>query len=69
MRKASTVFFAFLILATSMGCNQQKTADTNAKNTFQNGDIIFQSLRSGQSDAIQLATHSRYSHCGIICIV
>ena len=66
MRKASTVFLAFLILATSMGCNQQKTADTNAKNTFQNGDIIFQSLRSGQSDAIQLATHSRYSHCGII---
>ncbi len=33
---------------------------------FQNGDIIFQTSRSSQSEAIQLATHSKYSHCGII---
>lgn len=32
----------------------------------QNGDIIFQSSLSGQSKAIQLATKSKYSHCGII---
>ncbi|HXC06775.1 MAG TPA: YiiX family permuted papain-like enzyme [Bacteroidia bacterium] len=30
------------------------------------GDIIFQSSRSAQSQAIQLATHSKYSHCGLI---
>jgi len=30
------------------------------------GDIIFQTSKSKQSKAIQLATHSRYSHCGII---
>jgi len=30
------------------------------------GDIIFQSSLSGQSHAIQLATNSRYSHCGIL---
>lgn len=33
---------------------------------LQNGDIIFQTSKSGQSKAIQLATHSEYSHMGII---
>jgi uncharacterized protein YycO len=33
---------------------------------IQNGDIIFQTSLSTQSKAIQLATHSPYSHCGII---
>lgn len=33
---------------------------------FQNGDIIFQTSNSSQSKAIQLATHSPYSHVGII---
>lgn len=30
------------------------------------GDVIFQTSTSSQSKAIQLATHSPYSHCGII---
>ena len=33
---------------------------------FQDGDIIFQAEPSSQRQAIQLATHSPYSHCGII---
>lgn len=33
---------------------------------FHDGDIIFQSSMSGQSYAIQLATHSKYSHCGLL---
>jgi len=33
---------------------------------IRNGDIIFQTSLSGQSKAIQLATKSKYSHCGII---
>jgi uncharacterized protein YycO len=33
---------------------------------FKSGDIIFQESESSQSKAIQLATHSKYSHCGII---
>lgn len=33
---------------------------------FKNGDIIFQTSVSSQSKAIQLATKSKYSHCGII---
>ncbi|MES2139635.1 MAG: YiiX family permuted papain-like enzyme [Bacteroidota bacterium] len=47
----------------------------NAKNEVQqladhdeikNGDLIFQTSLSGQSKAIQLATKSKYSHCGLI---
>lgn len=38
------------------------------KDLVQNGDIIFQTSGSRQSKAIQLATHSRYSHMGIIYI-
>ena len=33
---------------------------------FNNGDLIFQTSKSPQSNAIQLATKSKYSHCGII---
>lgn len=36
------------------------------KNSAQTGDIIFQISKSSQSEAIQLATHSDYSHMGII---
>ena len=33
---------------------------------LQTGDIIFQTSKSYQSKAIQLATHSKYSHVGIL---
>jgi len=33
---------------------------------IKNGDLIFQTSLSEQSRAIQLATNSKYSHCGII---
>lgn len=33
---------------------------------IQSGDLIFQTSASAQSKAIQLATKSKYSHCGII---
>lgn len=33
---------------------------------IQDGDLIFQTSLSGQSKAIQLATNSKYAHCGII---
>jgi len=35
-------------------------------NLIRDGDIIFQTSLSQQSEAIQLATHSKYSHCGLI---
>lgn len=34
--------------------------------TIRSGDIIFQTSKSNQSKAIQLATNSKYSHMGII---
>jgi len=33
---------------------------------IKNGDLIFQTSLSSQSKAIQIATKSKYSHCGII---
>ena len=33
---------------------------------IKNGDLIFQTSLSRQSKAIQLATKSKYSHCGLI---
>ncbi|RPJ70322.1 MAG: YiiX family permuted papain-like enzyme [Alphaproteobacteria bacterium] len=33
---------------------------------LKNGDLIFQTSLSSQSKAIQLATKSKYSHCGLI---
>lgn len=40
----------------------------NANKTLKNGDILFQSSEGGQGKAIQLATGSKYSHCGMIYI-
>ncbi|ALM50637.1 peptidoglycan peptidase [Flavobacterium psychrophilum] len=34
--------------------------------SLQNGDLIFQTSQSAQSQAIQLATKSKFSHCGLI---
>jgi hypothetical protein len=39
-----------------------------AGQSWRDGDIIFHTSRSAQSVAIQRATHSRYSHVGIIFI-
>lgn len=44
----------------------KKTESFDAQMIIQNGDIIFQTSRSDQSKAIQLATKSKYSHMGII---
>jgi uncharacterized protein YycO len=37
-------------------------------NLLKNGDIIFHNSKSTQSRAIEMATHSKYTHCGIIYI-
>jgi len=43
-------------------CNDTK------EQKLQNGDIIFQDSPSSQSKAIKLATHSKYSHVGIVYV-
>lgn len=64
-----------IISCTSTAIEQDLTETTTSKHkvkaktpspTFQSGDIIFQTSNSSQSKAIQLATHSPYSHVGII---
>lgn len=42
------------------GCQNQ------SKNALQDGDILFQDFESKQSAAIKLATHSPWSHCGVL---
>jgi uncharacterized protein YycO len=47
--------------------NDQTEVKQLAENDeIKNGDLIFQISLSGQSKAIQLATNSKYSHCGIV---
>ncbi len=42
------------------------TSDIQAVDSLMDGDILFQISTSGQGKAIQLATKSPYSHCGIL---
>lgn len=39
---------------------------TRAAGALQDGDLVFHTSRSAQSEAIQRATHSPYSHVGVI---
>jgi hypothetical protein len=39
-----------------------------ARELPRDGDIVFQTSRSGQSEAIQRATHSPYSHMGVVLL-
>lgn len=45
---------------------RKEIQDLVNQGAIQDGDIIFQTSLSEQSKAIQLATKSEYSHCGII---
>jgi hypothetical protein len=41
---------------------------TQQETTVMEGDILFQSSEGGQGKAIQLATKSKYNHCGMVVI-
>jgi uncharacterized protein YycO len=45
---------------------QQESIRTEDNTEPKDGDLIFQTSLSGQSRAIQVATNSKYSHCGLI---
>ncbi|MDH6307463.1 hypothetical protein M2451_000612 [Dysgonomonas sp. PFB1-18] len=75
MKKLIIRFFVpCLLIALGLGfyywkANPIKTAriqEMVKDNRINDGDIIFQISLSGQSKAIQEATQSKYSHCGII---
>lgn len=56
-----TTYYIILSIIILVSCNSK-----NEFTEFQNGDIIFQTSKSRQSKAIQIATDSKYSHMGII---
>ncbi|WP_160717099.1 YiiX family permuted papain-like enzyme [Chitinophaga solisilvae] len=48
------------------GSHLQAQPAAGLRESLHEGDIIFQESVSDFSTAIQLATHSRYSHCGLL---
>lgn len=44
----------------------ERKAERALVEQLRNGDLVFQISTSGQSKAIQQATHSEYSHCGLL---
>lgn len=52
--------YLVIVMITLSGCGDPSVTQ------LKDGDIIFQTSRSTQSTAIQKATHSKYSHMGII---
>ena len=57
--KTARVAFTCLLFLATASCSRSVPA-------VRDGDIIFQTSRSSQSAAVQRATHSQYSHMGII---
>jgi len=64
MSKILKFFMIIAIFATIVFAWVSNTS--TEKMVLRSGDIIFQDSRSSQAKAIKLATHSRYSHMGII---
>ena len=58
--------FVFLSRVMADKAKDTHSYESYSRHQFQDGDIIFQTSKSGQSKAIQLATRSKYSHMGII---
>ena len=57
MKKLLTLLTLFLL---TTACSESQNYN------FKDGDVIFQDSPSSQSKAIKLATHSKYSHVGIV---
>lgn len=56
----------FLITLFLLACSNNSKVVAEMESKIQSGDIIFQSTQSRQCEAVKLATHSEYSHVGII---
>ena len=66
MKGIAYTIISIAILASLIYWGKEANIFAKADVKAQNGDIIFQTSRSDQSKAIQLATQSKYSHMGII---
>lgn len=63
-REARTVRLRLVLAAALLALLLLELRASSAE--LKDGDIIFQTSRSDQSKAIQLATHSKFSHTGIL---
>lgn len=54
------------VLRRPAGRMQAELTTLRLSRMLREGDLIFQTSQSAQSQAIQLATHSPYSHCGML---
>lgn len=61
-------FSVRIILATFFVSIFLSCSTDNFEKKLKSGDVIFQTSKSQQSKAIQLATHSKYSHVGIVYV-
>jgi uncharacterized protein YycO len=64
MKKILNILLPLLIVLLTMGCDFITEVDLVLKN----GDVIFHTSKSSQSEFIQTATNSKLSHVGIIYI-
>ncbi|MCB0402255.1 MAG: YiiX family permuted papain-like enzyme [Flavobacteriales bacterium] len=66
MRKIILILAVITTIFLSCSGDDHTTTTSTTTTELQDGDIIFQTSKSAQSKAIQLATGSKYSHVGII---
>jgi len=57
--KKATIIFAILVVS-------HLFVNFNINNNYKEGDIIFQTTNGSTGKAIQLATHSKFNHCGVL---
>ena len=68
MGKISAIFILTICLSCSYNGKNTNVATSEATqvSALKSGDIVFQNAQSRQCKAIELATHSKYTHCGIV---
>ncbi|HLP95853.1 MAG TPA: YiiX family permuted papain-like enzyme [Saprospiraceae bacterium] len=59
-------YFSGILLVLLLQSGTPKSFQSIDFQHLKNGDLIFQTSLSSQSQAVQLATRSVYSHCGIV---
>jgi uncharacterized protein YycO len=57
---------AFLLIFQARANSRKWKYNANDSTIFKSGDIIFQTTLGGQSTAIMLATHSKFTHVGLV---
>lgn len=67
MKKTLPILIVFL-LASLTWAGISKLQKSKEEFVFKTGDIIYQSSDQGQSKAVKLATHSKYSHVGMVVV-